>query len=72
MPAGSLVGALAASQLVDRIGRKRTIIIAGLIWVIGSIVQCASIVRPSPFHPAPPMDHISYIIYSYFRTVVCS
>jgi len=45
MPAGSLVGALAATQLADRIGRKRTIIIAGMIWVIGSILQCASVNR---------------------------
>ena len=45
MPAGSLVGALAATQLADRIGRKRTIMIAGIIWVIGSILQCASVVR---------------------------
>ena len=38
MPAGSLAGALAATQLVDHIGRKKTIIIAGLIWVIGSTI----------------------------------
>ena len=31
MLAGSLVGALAATQLADRIGRKKPIIIAGLI-----------------------------------------
>jgi MFS family permease len=45
MPAGSFVGALAVTQLADRIGRKPTIILAGLIWVIGSILQCASVVR---------------------------
>ncbi|KAF8805033.1 general substrate transporter [Phlegmacium glaucopus] len=45
MPAGSLIGALAATQLADRIGRKRTVIIAGFIWVIGSILQCASVNR---------------------------
>jgi len=44
MPAGSLVGALAVTQLADRLGRKRTIILAGIIWVIGSILQCSSIV----------------------------
>lgn len=44
MPAGSFVGALAVSQLADRIGRKRTIILSGLIWVIGSILQCAAVV----------------------------
>ncbi|PFH49846.1 hypothetical protein AMATHDRAFT_75960 [Amanita thiersii Skay4041] len=45
MPAGSLVGALAVTQLADRLGRKRTIILAGMIWVIGSILQCASVNR---------------------------
>ena len=32
MPAGSLMGALAVTQLADRIGRKKTIILSGLIW----------------------------------------
>ncbi|KAF4609468.1 hypothetical protein D9613_012243 [Agrocybe pediades] len=45
MPAGSLVGSLAVTQLADRIGRKKTIILAGWIWVIGSILQCASVNR---------------------------
>ncbi|KAF9022790.1 general substrate transporter [Hymenopellis radicata] len=45
MPAGSLVGALMVTQLADRIGRKKTIILSGLIWVIGSILQCASVNR---------------------------
>ena len=45
MPAGSLVGALAVTQLADRIGRKKTIILSGLIWVIGSTLQSASFVR---------------------------
>ncbi len=49
MPAGSLVGALMVTQLADRIGRKKTIILSGLIWVIGSILQCASVVRYPPF-----------------------
>ena len=44
MPAGSFVGALAVSKLADLIGRKWTIIISGWIWVIGSILQCASVV----------------------------
>ena len=42
MPAGSFVGALAVSKLADLIGRKWTIIIAGWIWVVGSILQCAA------------------------------
>ncbi|KAF9531545.1 general substrate transporter [Crepidotus variabilis] len=45
MPAGSLIGALAVTQLADRLGRKKTIILAGLIWVIGSILQCAAVNR---------------------------
>jgi sugar porter (SP) family MFS transporter len=45
MPAGSFFGALAVTQLADRIGRRRTIILAGIIWVIGSILQCASVNR---------------------------
>ena len=45
MPGGSFLGALAVTQLADRIGRKPTIIISGIFWVIGSILQCASINR---------------------------
>ncbi|KAF5372329.1 hypothetical protein D9615_009264 [Tricholomella constricta] len=45
MPAGSLFGALLVTQLADRIGRKKTIILAGIVWVIGAILQCASINR---------------------------
>jgi MFS family permease len=41
MPAGSLVGALFVTWLGDKIGRKKTIILAGMIWVLGSILQCA-------------------------------
>ncbi|KAF4563676.1 hypothetical protein EYR36_002914 [Pleurotus pulmonarius] len=42
MPYGALVGALSVSQLVDRLGRKRTIILGGIIWAIGSILQCTA------------------------------
>ncbi|KAK7027243.1 high affinity glucose transporter [Paramarasmius palmivorus] len=45
MPAGSFVGALAVTQLGDRLGRKKTIMLAALIWVIGSILQCAAMTR---------------------------
>ncbi|KIM75299.1 hypothetical protein PILCRDRAFT_13714 [Piloderma croceum F 1598] len=45
MPAGSLVGALFVTWLGDKIGRKKTIILAGMIWVLGSILQCASVNR---------------------------
>ena len=54
MPAGSFVGALAVSKLADVIGRKRTIMLAGWIWVIGSILQCASVVSTRlSQHPSP-------------------
>ncbi|KDR84667.1 hypothetical protein GALMADRAFT_111906 [Galerina marginata CBS 339.88] len=45
MPAGSLVGSLSVMHLADKLGRKKTIILAGIIWVIGSILQCASVNR---------------------------
>jgi len=45
MPAGSLFGALAVTSLADRIGRKKTIILASIIWVIGGVLQCAAINR---------------------------
>ena len=45
MPAGSLVGALIVSSLADKIGRKKVVIISGWVWVVGSILQCASVVR---------------------------
>lgn len=47
MPAGSLVGALAVTTLADRIGRKNTVILSSLFWIIGGILQSASIVRTS-------------------------
>lgn len=42
MPAGSLLGALISSYLGDYFGRKVAIQIGGIIWIIGSIIQCAS------------------------------
>lgn len=46
MPAGSLVGALIVSYLADKIGRRKSIIISGWVWVVGSILQCAAVVCP--------------------------
>ncbi|KAG0207179.1 hypothetical protein BGX28_001517 [Mortierella sp. GBA30] len=43
MAAGSFFGALLAGPLGDRISRKRTIMLAASIWIVGSIIQCASI-----------------------------
>jgi len=45
MPAGSLCGALLVSYVADRIGRKKTVILSGIIWVVGSILQCAAVNR---------------------------
>ncbi|KAI5122871.1 hypothetical protein M0805_003323 [Coniferiporia weirii] len=42
MPAGSFVGSLTVSHLADRFGRKKVIILSGLVWVVGSILQCAA------------------------------
>jgi MFS family permease len=44
MPAGSFSGALLVSYVADRIGRKKTVILSGLVWVIGSTLQCAAVV----------------------------
>jgi MFS family permease len=48
MPAGSFAGALLVSYMADRIGRKKTVILSGIIWIIGSTLQCAAIVCTSP------------------------
>ena len=42
MSAGSFVGALAAGFLSDHIGRKHSIEVAVVIWIIGSIITCSS------------------------------
>ncbi|KAF9132728.1 hypothetical protein BGX30_012541 [Mortierella sp. GBA39] len=43
MAAGSFFGALLAGPLGDKFSRKRTIMLAASIWIIGSIIQCASV-----------------------------
>lgn len=43
MPFGSLVGALSSSFIADRYSRRTAIQIASIIWIIGSIIQCASV-----------------------------
>jgi MFS family permease len=42
MSAGSFVGALCAGFLSDLIGRKRSIQVAALIWIAGSMITCSS------------------------------
>lgn len=43
MAAGSFFGALLAGPLGDKISRKRTIMVGASIWILGSILQCASV-----------------------------
>jgi sugar porter (SP) family MFS transporter len=45
MPGGSLIGALAVASLADKIGRKKVIILSGLFWIVGSILQAAFVNR---------------------------
>ncbi|KAL7275274.1 hypothetical protein RUND412_001782 [Rhizina undulata] len=42
MSAGSFVGALAAGYLSDHLGRKKALMIAGFIWIIGSVVSLSA------------------------------
>lgn len=42
MPAGSWFGALVSGYLSDILGRKKSIMIGCIIWVIGSTIICAS------------------------------
>lgn len=42
MSAGSFAGALAAGFICDKLGRKRAMELASLIWIIGSAIQCSS------------------------------
>ncbi|KAL3427742.1 glucose transporter [Phlyctema vagabunda] len=43
MPFGSLAGALASSFIADKYSRKTSIQIAAIFWIVGSIIQCASV-----------------------------
>jgi MFS family permease len=42
MSAGSFAGALGAGFLSDLIGRKRSIQVAALIWIVGSMITCSA------------------------------
>ncbi|KAH8904180.1 general substrate transporter [Coniochaeta sp. PMI_546] len=46
MPGGSWLGALVSGILSDRFGRKTSIQIGSIIWIIGSIIVCASVNIP--------------------------
>ncbi|CAK7215991.1 high affinity glucose transporter [Sporothrix bragantina] len=43
MPAGSLAGSLLSSFIADRYSRKVAIQFSCLLWILGSIIQCASV-----------------------------
>jgi hypothetical protein len=61
MPAGSLCGALLVSYVADRIGRKKTVILSGIVWIAGSILQCAAVVRtPRSFIRAAYPERLSH------------
>lgn len=42
MSGGSLIGALIAGWVCDRIGRKGAIQVAALIWIVGAVLQCSA------------------------------
>ncbi|KAI1845155.1 hypothetical protein JX265_002761 [Neoarthrinium moseri] len=46
MPGGSWLGALVSGIVSDRFGRKTSIQVGSVIWVIGSIICCASVNIP--------------------------
>lgn len=45
MPAGSFVGSLTSSFLADRYSRKVALQISCVLWIVGAIIQCASVNR---------------------------
>lgn len=42
MSGGSLVGALVAGFLADKLGRKGALQLAALVWIVGSVIQCSA------------------------------
>jgi len=42
MSAGSFVGAICAGFISDHLGRRGSLKVASVIWVIGAAVQCSS------------------------------
>ncbi|KAF2145430.1 uncharacterized protein K452DRAFT_305453 [Aplosporella prunicola CBS 121167] len=42
MSGGSFIGALASGYLSDKLGRRRSLEIAALVWIIGSAIQCSA------------------------------
>lgn len=42
MPGGSWLGALISGYVSDILGRKKAIMVGCVIWIIGSVIVCAS------------------------------
>lgn len=42
MAAGSFGGAIAAGFVSDHFGRRKALMAAAVIWIIGSMIQCSS------------------------------
>ncbi|KAL4915024.1 general substrate transporter [Aspergillus aurantiobrunneus] len=42
MSAGSFAGAIAAGFVADHLGRRMSLIIASIIWIIGAVIQCSA------------------------------
>lgn len=42
MSAGSFGGAIAAGPISDYLGRRRALMLAACIWVIGAAIQCSA------------------------------
>jgi MFS family permease len=42
MSAGSFVGALGAGYLSDMMGRRYAIVVAAIIWIVGSVVSLSA------------------------------
>ncbi|KAH0072987.1 hypothetical protein KCU96_g15811, partial [Aureobasidium melanogenum] len=42
MSGGSFLGALAAGFICDAVGRRRSLMLASVIWIVGAAIQCSS------------------------------
>lgn len=42
MSAGSFAGAIGAGWLSDHLGRRMSLMIACVIWIIGAVIQCSA------------------------------
>ena len=42
MSAGSFIGAIGAGFLSDKLGRRKALMIASVVWIIGSVIQLSA------------------------------